>query len=326
MVFHASIATRPRLKPCKRPGRACGSRRAMANTSHIHVSRLVPHPGNIRQDTGDAGELAASVRAHGILQPLVVQPHPQRPGSYLVLAGHRRLEAAKAARLETVPVTIRAGVDAAKAIEIMLVENCQRSDLTNVEKAEAMGRLRDRGYTATAIARATGLSISMISSYLALLELDEGTREQMKAGNVQWGDAIKAVRRQRKAARGSRAPQPGRRVQVSPPWFTTRHRLADYARGLCEHTTRPMVGTVACGQCWEQAIRDDENESPDEPGTAERLSVRQERIELLAEMRLHTGSDPCPPGAVTARQAAERLGVTARTVERYKADLRSVTR
>ena len=61
-------------------------------TEHIHVSRIEPHPGNI---LGDLAELAGSIRAHGLLQPLIVTPHPQIPGRYQLLAGHRRLAAAK---------------------------------------------------------------------------------------------------------------------------------------------------------------------------------------------------------------------------------------
>ena len=281
---------------------------AAVSTQNIHISRLVPHPGNVRKDTGDISELAASIRAHGILQPLVVQPHPQRRGSYLVLAGHRRLAAAKAARLEMVPVVVRQLAQPVKAIEIMLVENCQRSDLSPVEKAEAMGRLREHGYTATAIARATGLAISTVSYYLSLLDLDESSRAAIKAGTVQVGQAIKAVRKQRKVARGGTT---GRPVHTSPPWFTSGHKLAADARSLCDHTSRPVIGNTACGQCWEQAIRDDERErlnAEPEP-EPERFTARQERMQLLASMRLHTGSDPCPPGYITAREAAERLGV-----------------
>src|SRR5450755_4489282 len=73
----------------------------------IHVSRITPHSANIREELGDLTELAASIRIHGIVQPLAVQPHPARPGRYQLLAGHRRLAAAKLARLEMVPCVIR---------------------------------------------------------------------------------------------------------------------------------------------------------------------------------------------------------------------------
>jgi ParB family chromosome partitioning protein len=284
----------------------------------IHVSRIDPHPANIRGDLGDLTELADSVRVQGIVQPLVVQPAPGQPGRYQLLAGHRRLAAAKQARLEMVPCVVRsrAAGQSARVIEIMLVENCQRRDLSAIEKAEAMGALRDLGMTAAQIAKRTGLSPSTVSYFLSLLDLDEATRARVAAGTVAVGAAVQAVRRTRRQSRGGTT---GRPAQAEPAWFTRRHPLAAAAAALCGHTRRPQVGQIACGQCWERAIRDDQDHAePDLPP----LTVRQERMEVLAGMRLLDGPDPgARPGTVTARQAAEQLGVTMRTVERYKRDL-----
>lgn len=282
----------------------------------VHVSRLVPHPANVREHLGDLTDLTASIRAQGILQPLVAEPRDD--GKYTVLAGHRRLAAAKRAGMEMVPVVIRrATADTAKALEIMLVENCQRRDLGPIEKAEAMGALRERGYTMSAIARAIGMTTSTVSHYLAYLDLDESSRERVRNGTVKGGEALKAVRRTRQAARGGTT---GRPVHTAPPWFTDRHPLARAARSMCGHSGRPMVGNVACGQCWERAIRDDAAEPPDEPMDPGLPSPRQERMEIVAGLRLATGPVP-KPGEVTARQAGEMVGVSPRTVERYKRDL-----
>jgi ParB family chromosome partitioning protein len=282
----------------------------------IHISRIDPHPANIRGHLGDLTEITASIRVHGILQPVVVT---EQAGRYQLLAGHRRLAAARLARLEVVPAIIRAapqGAQSARAIEVMLVENCQRSDLSTIEKAEAMGALRNHGLNAATISRRTGLAPSTVSYYLSLLDLDEETRARVAAGTVQVRSAVKAVRSNRKANGG----RSGRPVQAEPAWLTSRHQLASAAAAMCSHTRRPQVGDVACGQCWEQAIRDDHDHPLiDEP---EPLSPRQERIEILAELRMLDGPDPAAaPGTVTARQAAELLGVTPRTVERYKRDL-----
>ncbi len=278
----------------------------------IHVSRIDPHPANIREDLGDLAELTASIRVHGIVQPLVVE---QASGRYRLLAGHRRLAAAKRARLEMVPCVIRPA-PGSRAIEVMLVENCQRRDLGPVEKAEAMGALRNYGLSVTDIARRIGLHPSSVSGYLAYLDLDEATRQRVKDGTVKAGDAVRAVRKSRKKARGGTT---GRPVQAEPAWLAPKHRLAAAAAAMCGHTRRPQVGSVACGQCWEQAIRDDHTEPEPE---LEPLTRRQERIEQLAEMRLYDGNGrPDTPDIVTAAEAAERLGVTPRTVERYKRDL-----
>lgn len=291
------------------------------STRPIHLSRLVPHPDNVRENLGDLTELAASIRSQGIIQPIVAEPRPDGK-TYTIIAGHRRHAAAKLARLDMVPVTIRPATgSAAKAIELMLVENCQRRNLGPIEKAEAMGALRERGYSASAIARAIGLTPSTVSNYLAMLELDDETRERVREGQVQAGHAMKAIRHARRSTRKAKGlPKTGRPVQAERPWFTDRHALASTARAMCGHTSRPMVGNVACGQCWEQAIREDKPE-PEDAGP-ERFSVRDERLQMLASMRLHDGNDQPPPGILTSAQAAEQLGVTKRTIERYKADLR----
>ena len=82
---------------CAAPGAARPAGNGVASQSSALVSRVHPHPGNIRSETGDIGETAASIMAHGILQPLTVEPMPGRPGHWRVIAGHRRLAAAKAA-------------------------------------------------------------------------------------------------------------------------------------------------------------------------------------------------------------------------------------
>jgi ParB family transcriptional regulator, chromosome partitioning protein len=224
----------------------------------LHASVLAPHPGNIREDTGDITETAASILAHGILQPLTVIPREDKAGHYYVIAGNRRLAAARKARLEQIPVIIRRdGLTPPQVTEIMLVENCQRSDLGPVEKAEAMGRLRRAGYTAARIAQATGLSASAVSYHLTLLDADQATRDRVRAGTVTVGDVVSAVRgtRQRGRPKGSR---PGRPRVVEPRHFTRQHPLAAQAAALCRHTDRPRYGSVACGQCFEAVIRADE--------------------------------------------------------------------
>src|SRR5260370_131192 len=121
--------------------------------------------------------MAASIRAVGILEPLLVEPHPVTAGHYQVLAGHRRLAAAKLARLADIPVMIRKVTSGAvTATQLMLIENCHRADLTAVDTAVAMGKLRKLGMTAGQIAKATGLSASSVFNHLSLLDLDEATR------------------------------------------------------------------------------------------------------------------------------------------------------
>jgi ParB family chromosome partitioning protein len=223
------------------------------------ISRVHPHPGNIRSEIGDIEETAASIRAHGILQPLTVEPMPGIPGHWRVIAGHRRLAAAKVAGLQAVPIIVR-DPDGTEPEELMLIENCHRRDLSVIDKAEAMGALKAKGYSVAKIAKSTGFAEGTVYSYTALLDLDPKTRQMVREGRLSASDALQGVRRARKQRRKREG-----RPEVGPMWepdhFTIQHQLARAARKLCDarqHTARRRVGKVACGQCWETVIREDE--------------------------------------------------------------------
>lgn len=231
----------------------------MNSQPHIHVSRLHPHPDNIREDLGDLAEMTRSVRAHGILQPIAVEPHPEISGHFQIIAGHRRFASAKRAGLDMVPVTFRQA-GGAQPEELMLVENLHREGLNPMDKAEAMGKLRRKGYTAQRIADSTGLSGSTVGYYLSLLELDLKAQEKVRAGHLSAADAVAAVRRVRKKTRAAEG-----KTEMGPVWepdhFTRQHPLARRAEALCngrEHSMRRRVGKLACGECWETVIRADE--------------------------------------------------------------------
>lgn len=225
----------------------------------VHLSRVHPHPANIRESLGDVTELAASARRHGLLQPLLVQPHPDRAGDWRVVAGHRRYAAAQHAGLDAVPVVVRHGLTEEDVLELMLVENCQRRELNPMERAEALGALINRGRTQREIADSIGKSVSWVNYYLTLLDLDTASRQKIRTGQLPVTKAIGAIRKTRARTR----KQAGSAADFSwePDHFTTTHPLAKRARVYCdarEHTMRRRIGDVACGQCWETAIRLDE--------------------------------------------------------------------
>jgi ParB family chromosome partitioning protein len=234
-------------------------------TSYLSIDLVHPHPNNIRhapdyQYKQEIAELAASIRSKGILQPLVVQPYPGRPGHYRLIAGHRRLEAADSADCDTVPVIVRHGLSDQDVLELMLIENCQRRQLNPMEQAEALDRLRrERNMTASEVAVAVGMAPGSVSRSLALLELAPATRELVRSGELKPTVAVEAVREVRKRRRrseGSTATWEWER-----PHLSKNHPLAPLAKKLCDgegHGTRRRVGGIACGQCWEQAIRQDE--------------------------------------------------------------------
>lgn len=144
----------------------------LASTETRPVASLRANPLNPRGDLHSPGleELADSIRAQGVLQPLLVTP------GGVVVAGHRRLAAARMAGLSEVPVVVR-DLDPVQQQEIMLVENLQRQDLSAVEEARAYGHLLDCGHTTAQLARRIGVPSARINARLVLLKLDE---------NVQW--------------------------------------------------------------------------------------------------------------------------------------------
>lgn len=152
----------------------------------ISVDQIVPHPRNVRADVGDLEELVASIRVKGILQPLLVAPHPSREGDFVLLAGHRRLAAAKRAGLRTVPATIRRDLtDDAAQLEVMLSENLQRADLTVMEEAKAYQVLLEfPGYDVNRIAKKTGRSASTVRRRLELTHTPETVQDQIVSGDV----------------------------------------------------------------------------------------------------------------------------------------------
>lgn len=232
----------------------------MNGQKFVHIGRVHPHPDNIRENLGDLAETAASIAVHGILQPIVVRQHPETPNAFQVIAGHRRLAAARLAGRESVPVVIREIAPGSEPEELMLIENCHRTGLGPMEKANAMGALLAKGYTATRIARSIGMSQSMVSYYLALLELDPASQERVLSGDLSASEAVDGVRRIRKLRRAGRGTAPAGAVW-EPDHFTGKHPLARRARALCDardHSARRRIGKVACGQCWETAIREDE--------------------------------------------------------------------
>lgn len=230
----------------------------------VHVSEIEPSPRNIRKKLGDLTELADSIRQHGILQPLVVEPHPTRPRGYRLLAGHRRLAAAQVAGLGQVPVIVRAAAGVDTAIEVMLIENCHRQDLTPMEKAIAFGQLRDLGHRQQQIADRTGFAVSTVSYYLTLLELDDASQDKVRAGELSAADAVQGVRRVRAQARKSSGGHREGHHNKSwePDHFSESHPLAGRARRLCDRRGHPMRRRYggACGECWESVIRLDERE------------------------------------------------------------------
>ena len=136
----------------------------------------------------ELGELAASIRENGILQPLIVTPGAE-PGKYSLIAGERRLLAASMAGLDSVPVIIREASEQ-QHLELALIENVQRSDLTPLEAAEAYRQLADDfNLSHELIAQRLGKSRVSITNTLRLLKLPEDVKTALTKGQISEGHA-----------------------------------------------------------------------------------------------------------------------------------------
>jgi ParB family chromosome partitioning protein len=155
-------------------------------TAPIH--EIVPNPEQPRRHFDDEalGLLADSIRRHGLLQPLVVR---RIAGRYELIAGERRLRAALRAGLERVPVLVREA-RAEDRLELALIENVQRENLTALEEAEAYRHLIDeRGLTQDELAERVGKSRPAITNTLRLLGLPDAVKAQLESGELTPGHA-----------------------------------------------------------------------------------------------------------------------------------------
>lgn len=161
-----------------------------AASSTLPVSSLRPNPGQPRRhfDEDALRELAASIKAQGIIQPLLVRPLAG-DDTYQIVAGERRWRAAQMAGLDYVPVYVRELSDK-EVMAAALIENLQREDLNPIEEAEALQALREAlDLTQEELAARLGKSRPAVANALRLLQLSAGAREDLQAGRISAGHA-----------------------------------------------------------------------------------------------------------------------------------------
>ena len=155
----------------------------------LAIDRLQPgkYQPRTRMDPGSLDELAASIRAQGLMQPILVRP--VGPERYEIIAGERRWRASRLAELEYVPCLVREIPDE-NALAMSLIENIQREDLNPLEEAAGIQRLVDEfGMTHQQAADAVGRSRSAASNLLRLLNLAGQVQELLMAGDIDMGHA-----------------------------------------------------------------------------------------------------------------------------------------
>ena len=157
--------------------------------THISVDLIQRNPRQPREkfDIEELENLAASIREHGVIQPLIVSP--AKNGIYILIAGERRLQAARKAGLKTVPVVIRHATDQ-QLLELALIENVQRADLNPIEEAEAYQHLaKEFRMSHETIASRVGKSRVAVTNTMRLLDASAAVKQALVDGRITEGHA-----------------------------------------------------------------------------------------------------------------------------------------
>jgi ParB family transcriptional regulator, chromosome partitioning protein len=157
--------------------------------AQVSVDSIARNPRQPRQTlrADELDELAASIREHGVIQPLIVSP--SSGGMYILIAGERRWQAARRAGLKMVPVVLRNASDQQR-LELALIENVQRADLNPIEEAQAFHDLaKEFGLSHEAIAARVGKSRVAVTNTLRLLDASSGVKQSLVDGKIMEGHA-----------------------------------------------------------------------------------------------------------------------------------------
>jgi ParB family chromosome partitioning protein len=255
-------------------------------SGYVSVDRLHPTPDNRPDGSGDEGleGLAATIRILGVLQSLEIEPMEGKPGHYWIRDGWRRWMAAQMAGETRVPATVFAPLDGigevAAAALVAVVTNI-KAPLGPVEMAMKLDTLVKEGMSRADIAEHTGLSRSAISYHLQLAKADEKTLQAVREKKLTAGSVHDFITDLLPDSRQARA-RAGRRQQGRPrparaaAYFNASHPLAAAAHVLCnqqKHPAADRIGKVACGPCWELAIRRDQDEQARQRGDVRMAAV-----------------------------------------------------
>ena len=157
----------------------------------ISIAKLKPSPSQPRRlfDKNSINELAESIKSKGLVQPILVRPSPTETGAYEIIAGERRWRAAQIAQLHEVPAVIRQ-LDDVESLEVAIIENVQRSDLSPIEEAAGYKRLiENHGHTQEVLAEIVGKSRSHIANIIRLLGLPQSIQDMIIEGKISSGHA-----------------------------------------------------------------------------------------------------------------------------------------
>ena len=157
----------------------------------IPISKLRPSPIQPRRifEKASITELADSIKSKGLVQPILVRPSKSNPGDYEIIAGERRWRAAQVAQLHEISAVIR-NLDDVESLEIAIIENVQRADLSPIEEAAGYKKLMENyGHTQEALSEIVGKSRSHVANIIRLLSLPHSIQDMISQGSISSGHA-----------------------------------------------------------------------------------------------------------------------------------------
>jgi ParB family chromosome partitioning protein len=157
----------------------------------IPISKLRPSPIQPRRifEKASIVELADSIKSKGLVQPILVRPSKSNPGDYEIIAGERRWRAAQVAQLHEISAVIR-NLDDVESLEIAIIENVQRADLSPIEEAAGYKKLMENyGHTQEALSEIVGKSRSHVANIIRLLSLPNSIQDMISQGSISSGHA-----------------------------------------------------------------------------------------------------------------------------------------
>ena len=157
----------------------------------IPISKLRPSPIQPRRifEKASINELADSIKSKGLVQPILVRPSKSNPGDYEIIAGERRWRAAQVAQLHEIPAVIRS-LDDVESLEIAIIENVQRADLSPIEEAAGYKKLMENyGHTQEVLSEIVGKSRSHVANIIRLLSLPHSIQDMISQGSISSGHA-----------------------------------------------------------------------------------------------------------------------------------------
>jgi ParB family transcriptional regulator, chromosome partitioning protein len=240
------------------------------NLTTLPVSALQPgkYQPRTRMDAGSLEELAASIRAQGLMQPITVRPITG--GRHEIIAGERRWRAAQIAELTEVPVIIREIPDEA-ALAMSLIENIQREDLNPLEEATGIQRLIDEfGMTHQQAADAVGRSRPATSNLLRLLNLPKPVQEFLMVGDIEMGHA-----------RSLLALEPAEQILAANHIIAKRLSVRETEK-FVNHQLKPKEGSLKAKPAADRDVVRLEEELADKLGAVVKIKANKKGAGMLS--------------------------------------------